>query len=96
MTNILLLFYLKHIYYTVNTYIYYTVNTYILTKVIYMYLSTALTQTWGQLLSNVIDYITITLQFSGLHYITITSIIKCNQLNYNYFVNVIDYITDYI
>ena len=30
-------------------------------------------QTWGQLLSNVIDYITITLQFSKLHYITITS-----------------------
>ena len=25
-------------------------------------------QTWGQLLSNVIDYITITLQFSWLHY----------------------------
>ena len=53
-------------------------------------------QTWGQLLSNVIDYITITLQFSWLHYITITSIFKCNRLNYNYFVNVIDYITDYI
>jgi hypothetical protein len=52
--------------------------------------------TWGQLLSDVIDYITITLQFSWLHYITITSIFKCNQLNYNYFVNVIDYITDYI
>jgi hypothetical protein len=44
----------------------------------------------------VIDYITITLQFSWLHYITITSIFKCNWLNYNYFVNVIDYITDYI
>ena len=54
------------------------------------------TQTWGQLLSNVIDYITITLQFSWLHYITITSIFKCNPLHYNYFVNVIDYITDYI
>ena len=53
-------------------------------------------QTWGQLHSNVIDYITIPLQFSLLHYITITSIFKCNQLNYNYFVNVIDYITDYI
>ena len=53
-------------------------------------------QTWGQLLSDVIDYITITLQFSGLHYITITSIFKCNRLNYNYFVNVIDYIADYI
>ena len=54
-------------------------------------------QTWGQLLSNVIDYITITLQFSWLHYITITSIFKCNRLNYNLFVNVIDhYITDYI
>ena len=53
-------------------------------------------QTWGQLLSNVIDYITITLQFSLLHYIMITSIFKCNRLNYNYFVNVIDYITDYI
>ena len=53
-------------------------------------------QTWGQLLSNVIDYITITLQFSWLHCITITSIFKCNQLNYNHFVNVIDYITDYI
>jgi hypothetical protein len=53
-------------------------------------------QTWGQLLSDVIDYITITLQFSWLHYITITSIFKCNRLNYNYFVNVIDYITDYI
>ena len=53
-------------------------------------------QTWGQLLSNVIDYITITLQFSWLHYIMITSIFKCNRLNYNHFVNVIDYITDYI
>ena len=65
-------------------------------------------QTWGQLLANVIDYITITLQFSWLHYITITlqfswlhyititSIFKCNRLHYNYFVNVIDYITDYI
>jgi hypothetical protein len=53
-------------------------------------------QNWGQLLSDVIDYITITLQFSWLHYITITSIFKCNRLNYNYFVNVIDYITDYI
>jgi hypothetical protein len=55
-------------------------------------------QTWGQLLSNVIDYITIsiTFQFSWLHYITITSIFKCNQLDYNYFVNVINYITDYI
>jgi hypothetical protein len=53
-------------------------------------------QTWGQLLSNVIDYITITFQFSWLHYITITSIFKCNRLNYNYFVNVINYITDYI
>ena len=53
-------------------------------------------QTWGQLLSNVIDYITIPLQFSWLHYITITSIFKCNWLNYNYCVNVIDYITDYI
>ena len=40
-------------------------------------------QTWGKLLSNVIDYITITLQFSWLHYITITSIFKCNRLNYN-------------
>jgi hypothetical protein len=29
------------------------------------------TQTWGQLLSNVIDYITITLQFSWLLYITL-------------------------
>jgi hypothetical protein len=56
----------------------------------------SLNQTWGQLYSNVIDYITITLQFSWLHYITITSIFKCNRLNYNYFVNVIDYITDYI
>jgi len=46
--------------------------------------STAQRQTWGQLLSNVIDYI------------TITSIFKCNRLNYNHFVNVIDYITDYI
>ena len=54
------------------------------------------TQTWGQLHSNVIDCITITLQFLWLHYITITSIFKCNRLNYNYFVNVIDYITDYI
>ena len=53
-------------------------------------------QTWGQLHSNVIDYITITLQFSWLHYIMITSIFKCNRSNYNYFVNVIDYITDYI
>ena len=53
-------------------------------------------QTWDQLLSNVIDYITITLQFSWLYYITITSIFKCNRLNYNHFVNVIDYITDYI
>jgi hypothetical protein len=53
-------------------------------------------QTWGQLLSNVIYYITITLQFSWLHYITITSVFKCNRLNYNHFVNVIDYITDYI
>jgi large-conductance mechanosensitive channel len=53
-------------------------------------------QTWGQLLSNVIDYITIAFQFSWLHYITITSIFKCNRLNYNHFVNVIDYITDYI
>jgi hypothetical protein len=53
-------------------------------------------QTWGQLHSNVIDYITITLQFSWFHYITITSIFKCNRLHYNYFVNVIDYITDYI
>ena len=59
-------------------------------------LKVELNQTWGQLLSNVIDYITITLQFSWLHYIMITSIFKCNQLNYNYFVNVIDYITDYI
>jgi hypothetical protein len=47
-----------------------------------------------QLLANVIDYITITLQFSWLHYITITSIFKCNRLNYNHFVNVINYITD--
>jgi hypothetical protein len=47
-----------------------------------------------QLHSNVINYITITLQFSWLHYIMITSIFKCNRLNYNYFVNVIDYITD--
>jgi hypothetical protein len=39
-------------------------------------------QTWGQLLSNVIDYITITLQFSWLHYIMITSIFKCNRLHY--------------
>ena len=31
-----------------------------------------MSQTWGQLLSNVIDYITITLQFSWLHYIIIT------------------------
>jgi hypothetical protein len=46
--------------------------------------------------SNVIDYITITLQFSWLHYITITAIFKCNRLNYNHFVNVIDYTTDYI
>ena len=53
-------------------------------------------QTWGQIHSNVIDYITITLQFSWLHYIMITSIFKCNRLHYNYFVNVIDYITDYI
>jgi hypothetical protein len=53
-------------------------------------------QTCGQLLSNVIDYITITLQFSWLHYIMITSIFKCDRLIYNYFVNVIDYITDYI
>jgi hypothetical protein len=53
-------------------------------------------QTWGQLLANVIDYITINLQFSWLHYITITSIFKCNRLHYNYFVNVINYITDYI
>ena len=53
-------------------------------------------QTWGQLLSNVIDYITITLKFSWLHYIMITSIFKCNRLNCNYFVNVINYITDYI
>jgi hypothetical protein len=53
-------------------------------------------KTKGQLLSDVIDYITITLQFSWLHYITITSIFKHNRLNYNYFVNVIDYITDYI
>ena len=52
-------------------------------------------QTWGQLLSNVVNYITITLQFSWLHYIMITSIFKCNRLSYNYFVNVIDYITDY-
>jgi hypothetical protein len=44
-----------------------------------MYLSTALTQTWGQLLSNVIDYITITLQFLWLHYITITSILLCSK-----------------
>jgi hypothetical protein len=43
-------------------------------------------QTWGQLLSNVIDYITITSQFSWLHYITITSIFKCNRLNYNYMI----------
>ena len=43
---------------------------------------------------NIINYITITLQLSGLHYIT--SIFKCKRLNYNYFVNVIDYITDYI
>jgi hypothetical protein len=50
-------------------------------------------QTWGQLHLNVIDYITITWQFSWLHYITITLIFKCNRLNYNYFVNVIDYIT---
>jgi len=49
---------------------------------------------WGQLSSNIINYITITLQLSGLHYIT--SIFKCKRLNYNYFVNVIDYITDYI
>ena len=41
---------------------------------------------WGQLLSNVIDCITIILQFSWLHYIMITSIFKCNRLNYNYFV----------
>ena len=31
-------------------------------------------QNWGQLLSNEIDYITITLQFSWLHNIMITSI----------------------
>ena len=60
------------------------------------HLLVTLRQTWGQLHSNVIDYITITLQFLWLYYITITSIFKCNQLNYNYFVNVIDYITDYI
>jgi hypothetical protein len=45
------------------------------------------TQTWGQLLWNVIDYITITFQYSWLNYITITSIFKCNWLNYYYFVN---------
>ena len=61
-----------------------------------LYLVYIRVQTWGQLLANVIDYITITLQFSWLHYITITSIFKCNRLHYNYFVNVIDYITDYI
>jgi hypothetical protein len=43
-----------------------------------------------------IDYITITLQFSWLHYITITSIFKFNRLNYNHIVNVIDYTTPYI
>ena len=35
-------------------------------------------QTWGQLLSNVIDYITITLQFSWLHYITL----HCDYINF--------------
>ena len=50
-------------------------------------------QTWGQLFSNVIDYITITFKCNRLHYITILSIFKCNRLNYNHFVNVIDYIT---
>jgi hypothetical protein len=34
--------------------------------------------------------------YKETHYITITSIFKCNRLRYNYFVNVIDYITDYI
>ena len=53
----------------------------------------SLAQTWGQLLSNVIDYITITFQFSWLHYITITSIFKCNQLqcNDNQYINVLCY-----
>jgi hypothetical protein len=44
------------------------------------FLKTKSNQTWGQLHSNVIDYITITLQCSWLHYITITSIFKCNQI----------------
>ena len=69
----------------------------ILTKLgTYLVLKRVGSQTSGQLFSNVIDYITITMQFSWLHYITITSILKCNRLNYNYFVNVFDYITDYI